>query len=209
MYLTKRQREVLDYIAEFIRDRGYSPSLGEIGEGVGLSSLATIHKHLKNLEEKGVIKRGWNRGRSIEMMPYPETRAPDFHNVIHLPIRGRVAAGSPIEAIEDAEAETLCVPVDFVRSHETFVLKVEGDSMIDEQIRDGDYIIVERRQTAMNGETVVALVDDESATVKKFYLQKGGMVRLQPANERMSPMLYQASRVKIQGVVVGLMRRYD
>jgi repressor LexA len=143
------------------------------------------------------------------MLPYPETPAPDFHHVIHLPIKGRVAAGLPIDAIEDSDAETLCVPVDFVRSHETFVLKVEGDSMIDEQIRDGDYIIVERRQTAMNGETVVALVDEETATVKKFYHQKGGMIRLQPANEHMAPMIYATNRIRVQGVVVGLMRRYE
>jgi len=208
MYLTKRQREVLDYINKFIAEKGYSPSLSEIGDGVGLSSLATIHKHLRNLEEKAAIKRGWNRGRSIELLDLKPMASPISSPMTTLKILGKVAAGIPIEAVEDADPETLSVPVEFVRTAETFVLRVQGDSMIEEQIRDGDYIIVERRQTAMNGETVVALVDQQHATVKKFYREKGGQIRLQPANETMVPMTYPAQRVMIQGVVVGLMRKY-
>jgi repressor LexA len=209
MYLTKRQREVLDFINDFIAQKGYSPSLSEIGDGVGLSSLATIHKHLRNLEGKGVIKRGWNRGRSIEMVPMDSMVGQSMSQVIELPIYGLVAAGRPIAAIAEGQPETMCIPSRFARSRaETFLLKVQGDSMIDEQIRSGDYIIVEKRETALDGETVVALIDDEEATVKRFYQEPGGIARLQPANELLSPMRYRASRVRIQGVVVGLMRQY-
>jgi repressor LexA len=209
MYLTKRQREVLDYIERFIAERGYSPSLEEIGEGVGLTSLATIHKHLQNLQQKGVIRRAWNRGRSIEITQSSSGDAMFNSRMLELPIFGKVAAGLPIAAIDDPEPETLCVPQEFVKTAETFVLKVEGDSMIDEQIRDGDYIIVEPRQTALNGETVVALVDQSEATVKKYYREPGNMIRLQPANERLAPMYFPSARVLIRGVVVGLMRRYN
>jgi len=206
MYLTKRQREVLNFIDHFIEEKGYSPSLEEIGDGVGLSSLATIHKHLMNLQDKGVIRRSWNRGRSIEVSA--GFKHGNIRKMVELPVLGKVAAGRPIDAIEDATAETLCVPAEFIRTSETFVLRVEGDSMIDEQIRDGDYVIIEKRDSASNGETVVALVDEGEATVKRYYREAGNLIRLQPANERMSPMIYPSSRVRIQGAVVGLMRKY-
>ncbi len=198
--LTKRQREVFNYISRFIRSKGYSPTLEEIGAGLGLSSLATIHKHLQNLEAKGLIKRNWNRGRSIQIV----TRF-DYPNSVELPLLGEVAAGKPIEAIEDRRV--VSVPQEFLRGKETFVLRVKGDSMIDEHIRDGDFVIVERRNTAENGETVVALLNGNEATVKKFFRDKDS-VRLQPANEEMQPIICRPEEIEIKGVVIGLMRKY-
>ena len=139
--LTKRQREILDYLNEFITEHGYAPSLEEIGRRFGLSSLATVHKHLTNLQEKGFIKRAWNRSRSVEMVP---TR--NGGRAIELPLLGYVAAGLPIEAV--ASNETIAVPEDLVGKRDTYVLRVRGDSMIDEQIRDGDFVVVEDRKTA-------------------------------------------------------------
>lgn len=203
--LTRRQRELLDFLSTFISDKGYSPTLEEIGQGLGLSSLATIHKHLRNLEQKGMIRRRWNHSRSIQLVD-PETAAL-MDQVIDLPLLGRVAAGQPIEAIRDEQ--TIHVPQQLVAgAKKTYVLQVEGDSMIEEQIADGDFIIVESRETAQAGETVVALVEGESVTVKKFYPENGGMVRLQPANEALAPILVRGDQVQIQGVVIGLMRRY-
>ena len=198
--LTKRQREILDYLNDFIQQHGYAPSLEEIGRRFGLSSLATVHKHLTNLQEKGFIKRSWNRSRSVELIPARVgTRS------VELPLLGYVAAGSPIEAI--AGAETINVPEDLVGKHDTYVLRVKGDSMIDEQIRDGDYVIVEDRKTAENGEMVIALVSGSDVTLKKFYREQG-RIRLQPANPAMQPMLFDPDQIQIQGVVIGVMRKY-
>ncbi len=199
--LTKRQREILDYLNEFIQLHGYAPSLEEIGRRFGLSSLATVHKHLANLQEKGFIKRAWNRSRSVELMP---TRAGG--RAIELPLLGYVAAGAPIEAI--ATTETIAVPEDLAgRRQDTYVLRVRGDSMIDEQIRDGDFVIVEDRKSADNGEMVIALVGGSDVTLKKFY-RENGRIRLQPANPAMQPLVIAADQVQIQGVVVGVMRKY-
>jgi repressor LexA len=162
MPLTKRQREILDYLNEFIQRHGYAPSLEEIGRKFSLSSLATVHKHLTNLQEKGFIKRAWNRSRSVELVP---TRAAG--RAVELPMLGYVAAGMPIEAV--ASNETISVPEDLVGRRDTYVLRVRGNSMIDEQIRDGDFVIVEDRKTAENGEMVIALLEGRDATLKKFY----------------------------------------
>jgi repressor LexA len=201
MYLTKRQREMLDCIAEFIEKNAYSPTLEEIGGMMGLSSPATVHKHLQNLEAKGLIKRNWNHSRSVELIGKAAAKPSRT-----LPLLGTVAAGSPIEAIEDPE--TIDAPRDFVGGRETFVLRVKGDSMIEEGIHDGDMIIVEKRATAEPGQTVVALIEGQDATVKKFYREGKSKVRLEPANATMKPMRFAASDVQIQGVVVGLMRKY-
>jgi len=198
--LTKRQREILDYLDDFIQQHGYAPSLEEIGRRFGLSSLATVHKHLTNLQEKGFIKRAWNRSRSVELVP---TRAGG--RALELPLLGYVAAGVPIEAV--AGTETIAVPEDLVGKRDTYVLRVRGDSMIDEQIRDGDFVIVEDRKTAVNGEMVIALLGGTEVTLKKFY-RDNGRIRLQPANPAMQPLLVAADQVQIQGVVVGVMRRY-
>ena len=198
--LTRRQREILDYLQEFIQQNGYAPSLEEIGRRFGLSSLATVHKHLSNLQEKGFIRRSWNRSRSVELVS-----ARTGHRAVDLPLLGYVAAGAPIEAV--ASAETIAVPEDLIGRRETYVLRVRGDSMIDEQIRDGDFVVIEDRKTAENGEMVIALLGGTDVTLKKFY-RDNGFVRLQPANETMQPLVVDASQVQVQGVVVGVMRKY-
>jgi repressor LexA len=198
--LTKRQREILDYLNEFIQQHGYAPSLEEIGRRFSLSSLATVHKHLTNLQEKGFIRRAWNRSRSVELV---QTRAGG--RAVELPLLGFVAAGAPIEAI--ATAESISVPEDLVGKRDTYVLRVRGESMIDEQIRDGDFVIVEDRKTAENGEMVIALVGSSDVTLKKFY-RENGHVRLQPANPSMKPLIVPADQIQVQGVVVGVMRKY-
>ncbi|MEJ2217219.1 MAG: transcriptional repressor LexA [Gemmatimonadota bacterium] len=202
MPLTKRQKEILDFVKQFLEENGYSPSFEEIARHFHYSSLATVHEHLENLRQKGFIRKSYNESRSIELIPTGIRTS-----AVELPLMGAVAAGLPIEAIRDNE--TVSVPDDFLRrtgSH--YVLRVRGDSMIDEQIRDGDYIVVNARPTAENGEMVVALVDGDSATVKKLYREPNGQIRLQPANPGMKPMIYAANRVLVQGVVVGVLRRY-
>ncbi len=202
MHLTKRQREILDYLAAHVAEHGYAPSFEEIAEAMGYASLATVHEHLSNLEKKGVIRRAYNESRGIEVLD--KARVP---GLVELPMLGRVAAGVPIEAVDGND--TLAVPEEMLpASGRSFVLTVRGDSMIDEQIRDGDYIIVHERSTARNGETVVALVGGSHATVKKLYREKDGRIRLQPANERMDPILVPAEDVTVQGVVIGVMRKY-
>jgi len=198
--LTKRQREILDYLSEFIQQHGYAPSLEEIGRRFGLSSLATVHKHLTNLQQKGVIKRTWNRSRSVEMLP---TRLGG--RAVELPLLGYVAAGVPIEAIPTNES--ISVPESLVGRRDTYVLRVRGDSMVDEQVRDGDYVIVEDRKTAENGEMVIALLFVSDATLKKFY-RENGRIRLQPANPAMQPILVAPDDLQIQGVVIGILRKY-
>jgi repressor LexA len=200
MILTKRQKELYDYIDDYIARHGYAPTLEEIGEQFELSSPATVHKHLSNLEAKGLIRRKWNFSRAIELVPQRKRVA-----AVELPLLGRVAAGQPIEVLETAD--TFAVPEEFVRRQNTFVLRVKGNSMIDDGIWDGDYVVVEERSSASNGETVVALVNGE-ATVKKFYRDKGGKVRLMPANETMAPIIVKGTDVAIRGVVVAVMRKY-
>ena len=198
--LTKRQREILDFLNEFIQQHGYAPSLEEIGRRFDLSSLATVHKHLTNLQEKGFIKRAWNRSRSVEMIPNKTGG-----RALDLPLLGYVAAGMPIEAV--VGNETIAVPEELIGKRETYVLRVKGDSMIDEQIRDGDYVIVEDRRTADNGEMVIALLNGSEVTLKKLY-REGPKIRLQPANPAVQPIVAPADQVQVQGVVVGVMRRY-
>ena len=201
MPLTKKQKEILDFIQDFLGDHGYAPSFEEIAGRFGYASLATVHEHLENLRAKGYIRKGYNESRSIELVPTGLTAS-----AVSLPLMGAVAAGEPIEAVH--EQETVSVPEDMLGRGEHYVLRVNGESMIEEQIRDGDYLVVRHREVAENGDMVVALVDEESATVKKFYREKDGMIRLQPANERMQPMFFPAERVRVQGIVMGVMRRY-
>ncbi|HEY8233946.1 MAG TPA: transcriptional repressor LexA [Vicinamibacteria bacterium] len=201
MYLTRRQKEILDFLDKHITRKGYAPTIEEIGEHFGLSSLATVHKHLSNLQSKGLVKRDWNRSRALELVPTQVAV-----KAVELPLLGRVAAGSPIEAI--TASETIFVPEDMVGRRDTYVLQVKGDSMIDEQIRDGDFVIVENRKSARDGEMVIALVDGENATLKKLYREGGGMVRLQPANARLKPLVLDQDRLSIQGVVIGVLRKY-
>jgi len=200
MALTRRQREIYDYIRRFVSERGYSPSLEEIGENFGLSSVATVHKHVQHLVEKGFLRKAWNRSRSVEPVAEEGTGA------VSLPLLGVVAAGAPIESVE--VPESIEVPRELVpRQGESYVLQVRGDSMIEEQIRDGDYVVVESRDQARSGETVVALVRGEETTLKKLQ-RRGRKVVLQPANAAMQPIELPAGQVQIQGVVRGLLRRY-
>lgn len=202
MALTKRQREILDFIEGFVRFRGYSPSFEEIAENFEYRSLATVHEHLSNLQSKGYIRKNYNESRSIELVDSDIRIA-----AVELRLLGSVAAGLPIEAIE--EHESISVPEDMIAGSvaQHYVLKVRGSSMIDEQIRDGDYVIVQSRDTAHNGEMVIALVDGENATMKKFF-RENGRVRLQPASPDLDPMYFDPDRITIQGIVIGVIRRY-
>ncbi len=197
--LTKRQKEILDFIENGIAEHGYAPTLDEIGRQFELRSLATVHKHVANLEAKGMIRRKWNHSRAIELVEKKrKVRA------IELPLLGRVAAGSPIEAIEGDD--TIEVPESFVRKREAYVLRVVGDSMVDEGILDGDHIVVEERPEPNNGDMVVASIDGE-ATVKRFY-REGRTVRLQPANPKYQPILVRDRDLQVRGVVVAVLRKY-
>jgi repressor LexA len=203
MPLTKRQKEILDHIGGYIEERGYAPSFEEIARHFGYASLATVHEHLSNLERKGYIRKAYNESRSVEMAHPGSSGVP----AVDLPLLGAVAAGLPIEAVRDDE--TIAVPSDMLRrGRESYVLRVQGDSMIDEQIRDGDFIVVSAQDRADDGQMVVALVGGESATVKKLYRESGGKIRLQPANATMEPIIEDARNVKVQGIVVGVIRRY-
>jgi len=200
MSLTRRQREVFEFIRQFLAERGYSPSLEEIGAHFGLSSVATVHKHVQHLVEKGYLRKAWNRSRSVEPVEPPSS------HVVALPLLGTVAAGAPIEAVE--VEETIEVPRHLVpRRGSCFVLRVRGDSMIGEQIRDGDFVVVESRSEASDGDTVVALLRGSDATLKTFY-RRGESVSLQPANASMQPIELPGREVQIRGVVRGLVRRY-
>ena len=202
MPLTRRQREILTYLADYIEDHQYAPSFEEIAAHFSFSSLATVHEHLTNLEQKGFIRRNHNESRAIELVPEPGQA-----NATELPLLGEVAAGVPIEAV--ATPETIAVPDDLVpRRGPSYVLKVRGDSMIDEHICDGDYVVVHGRNTADNGETVIALVEGTSATVKRLYRERDGWVRLQPANDGIPAIRTHESNLLIQGVVVGVIRKY-
>ena len=202
MPLTRRQREILDYLTEYIEDHQYAPSFEEIAQHFSFSSLATVHEHLTNLENKGFIRRSHNESRAIELAPEPG-RA----NATELPLLGEVAAGLPIEAV--TTPETIAVPDALIpRRGSSYVLKVRGDSMIDEHIEDGDLVVVNSRNTADNGEMVIALIGGTSATVKRFYREADGWIRLQPANEKIPPLRAHEDDVLVQGVVVGVIRRY-
>ena len=202
MPLTKRQSEILAYLQGHIGEQGYAPSFEEIAERFGFQSLATVHEHLTNLERKGYIRRSYNESRSIEVLPPRGTSAAS-----DIPLLGKVAAGMPIESL--MHQETQSVPDAMLpRRGPKFAQQVQGSSMIDEHIVDGDYVVVHGRQTAENGEMVIALVNGSEATVKTFYRESGGWIRLQPANASMQPIRLQERDVLIQGVVVGVIRKY-
>jgi len=206
MAITKRQRQVYDFISDFVQRNSYSPSFEEIAQGLQLNSLATVHKHITNLERKGLLTRDYNRSRSIDLLP-PKGRLKQAMSVntgMVLPLMGRIAAGQPIEAMENPETISLA---DFVRSKEVFVLEVSGESMQDEHIVNGDFVLVEKSKTAYNGDIVVALVEGSDATLKRFY-REGDFVRLQPSNANMQPIVRPAAAVQIQGRVIGVLRKY-
>jgi repressor LexA len=203
MPLTRRQSEILNYLQTHIQEHGYAPSFEEIAERFGFQSLATVHEHLTNLERKGYIRRSYNESRAIEVMPPRGTAL-----ATEIPLLGKVAAGTPIEALMHEEA--IAVPEDMLpRRGPNFALRVTGSSMIDDHILDGDVVVVHGRQAAENGELVIALVNGSEATVKRFYRESGGWIRLQPANTTIQPMRFQERDVLIQGIVVGVLRMYQ
>jgi repressor LexA len=202
MTLTRRQSEVLDFLRSYIDEQRYAPSFEEIAEHFKFQSLATVHEHLSNLERKGYIKRSPNESRAIEIAP-PRGTA----KATEIPLLGSVAAGMPIESL--MHDEVVAVPDEILpKRGPNYGLKVRGDSMIDDHIVDGDIVVVHGKQAADNGEMVIALVNGNEATVKRFYRETGGWVRLQPANATMQPTRFQERDVLIQGVVVGVLRKY-
>jgi repressor LexA len=198
--LTKRQKEIVDFIRDYRRSTGISPTQREICERFGFTSFGTLQKHIRLLMEKGVLVRDWNKRRSL-CVADEETHV----RGVELPLYGQIAAGSPIEVLPGTES--VSVPEVLTKRGENFVLRVKGDSMIEEGIHDGDFVVLNRREAAENGEMVAALVNGE-ATLKLFFREPDGRVRLQPANSRLSPLYFSAGDVRVQGIVVGLMRRY-
>ena len=207
MALTKRQKEVLDFLVSFLNKHGYSPSFEEMAKSLKLTSLATVHKHVTTLEKNGFIRRGYNQSRSIEVtqLPKPVREQVIARQTMELPLAGRIAAGRPLEAVEERETISLG---DFAHARNCFVLQVKGNSMIEDHILDGDFIVVEQTQVANPGEIVVALVRDSEATLKRFYREAGGKIRLQPANSELQPIVVPGQDVKIQGRVISVLRKY-
>src|SRR5215471_7476842 len=220
MALTRRQFQVLAFLDSFIEKSGYCPSFDEIRRGLRLSSLATVHKHLNNLERKSFIQRGTNKSRSIEIInrrPLDGVRlaragrrassasSEAERRNFELPLLGRIAAGRPVEAVSSNETLPLG---DFVGKDNVYVLRVKGDSMIEDHICDGDFVIVESAGSAENGDTIVALIENNETTLKRFYREKNSTVRLQPANSKMKPIVVREEDLKIQGRVIGVLRKY-
>jgi repressor LexA len=209
MALTRRQKQVLDFLAQFVNENGYSPSYQEIASGLGLASLATVHKHVQALEAKHYLKRGFNQSRSLDLSPkyqQEERRrrggaAPSFE----IPLAGRIAAGTPVEAVAGRETLNLA---DYAGDADTFALEVSGDSMIDDHICNGDVVLVERAGTLRDGDIVVALVRGEETTLKRFYRESETMARLQPANSSMPPILVPMAELQIQGRLLAVLRKY-
>ena len=206
MALTKRQKQVLDFIAGFLNENGYCPSYEEIARGLDLASLATVHKHISVLETKSYLKRGFNQSRSIELMPkYLQEYQRPRPAAMEIPLLGRIAAGAPVEAVEQRETLSFA---DYVGNADTFALEVRGNSMIDDHICDGDRILLEHVTEARDGDIVVALVAGSETTLKRFYREEGGMVRLQPANSTLKPIVVAARDVQIQGRLLAVLRKY-
>ncbi len=208
MALTRRQKELMDFVSNFIRHNGYSPSYEEIAAGLGLASLATVHKHIQALETKQYIKRNYNHSRSLEVgEKFFKEQIPAVQSAgeSSVPLLGRIAAGSPVEAITNQEMLHFS---DFAGSEETFALEVRGDSMIEDHICSGDFVLIEKTANARNGEIVVALVDGTEATLKRYYQEPDGRIRLQPANSGMAPIFVDPVSLQIQGRVLAVMRKY-
>jgi repressor LexA len=204
--LTKRQKQVLDFIADFVDTNGYCPSYDEIAQGLDLASLATVHKHISALEAKNYLKRGFNQSRSLELAPrYLQEHRRQRPAPLEIPLRGRIAAGAPVEAMEQRETLNFA---DFAGSADTFALEVRGDSMIDDHICSGDVILLDKAPEVRDGEIVVALVAGSEATLKRFYREPGDMVRLQPANRTMEPIVVPGKDVEIQGRLLAVLRKY-
>jgi repressor LexA len=207
MALTKRQKQVLDFISDFVEKHGYSPSYEELAAGLGLASLATVHKHILALETKHYLKRSYNQSRSIEVTPKYFEEQRRYHPEpapVQIPLLGRIAAGSPVESVPDPESLSL---QDFAGDPGSFALQVRGDSMIEDHICSGDYVLVQKSDRVRDGEIVVALVDGIETTLKRFY-DEGDEIRLQPANASMEAIRAPKKSVQIQGKVLAVLRKY-
>lgn len=207
MALTRRQKQVLDLIAKFVDENGYSPSYEELAQGLNLASLATVHKHISALTAKNYLKRSFNQSRSLELGPkyVQENRRHRDAAALEIPLLGRIAAGLPVESVE--QRATLSFS-DFVGHPDTFALEVRGDSMIDDHICDGDMILLERTSDVRDGEIVVALVARTETTLKRLYREPAGRIRLQPANAALQPIIVPAADVQVQGRLLAVLRRY-
>lgn len=203
MNLTPRQLDVIVAIRNYRHLHGYSPTMQELADQLGTSKV-TIFEHVGALERKNVLRRDKHRARSMEIVE--DLKLPDEERSTKLPLLGAIAAGSPIEAVENREE--LDLEQMFHSKHGVYVLRVRGESMIEDHLCDGDFVVIERRETARNGEQVVALLDTGEATLKRFYREPGNRVRLQPANSTMEPRIVESDRVKVQGVVIGILRSY-
>ena len=207
MALTRRQKEVLDFIAAYQVENGYSPSYEEIARGLKLASIATVHKHISALDKKNYLQRSHNQSRSIEVAPryLQEQRRNRQQALLEVPVLGTIAAGKPVEAFDDPASVSFA---DFVGHKDTYALQVRGDSMIEDHICEGDMILVEETVQARDGEIVVALVGGAETTLKRFYREPGNMIRLQPANSTMSPIRVPAQEVQVQGRLLAVLRKY-
>jgi repressor LexA len=205
MPLTKRQKQVLDFIARFQDENGYCPSYEEIARGLDLASLATVHKHISALEAKTYLKRGFNQSRSLELAPkyHQEQRRTKPH--VEVPLLGRISAGLPVESIEQRETLNFA---DFAGNGNTFALEVRGDSMIEDHICDGDWILLEKAPQVRDGDIVVALIGGSETTLKRFYREPGDQIRLQPANASLKPIIVVAREVQVQGRLIAVLRKY-
>ncbi|MBL8291055.1 MAG: transcriptional repressor LexA [Bryobacterales bacterium] len=206
MALTPRQKEVLDYIAGFVQERGYCPSFDEIAKGLELASLATVHKHVSILESKGYLKRSYNHSRSLELAPryFREMQGSQVESAYEIPLEGRIAAGAPVETYEGRQTLNFA---DFTGDRDTYALQVRGESMIEDHICDGDYVLIERTADARDGEVVVALVNGSETTLKRIY-REGETVRLQPANSAMAPIMVPATDLQVQGRLLAVLRKF-
>jgi len=206
--LTRRQKEVLDFIADFLDENGYCPSFEEIARGLSLASLATVHKHISALEAKNYLKRGFNQSRSLEIAPrylQEQRRRRSGGAPAEVPLLGRIAAGAPVEAVEQHDTLNFA---DFTGSGNTYALEVRGDSMIEDHICDGDWILLEKTSQAADGDIVVALVRGAEATLKRIYRESSEIVRLQPANAKLEPFRVPAADVEVQGRLLAVLRKY-
>jgi repressor LexA len=205
--VTKRQKDVLDFIAAFVEDNGYSPSYEEIAKGLDLASLATVHKHISTLEAKQYLKRGFNQSRSLDLGPkyVQEHRKNRQETSLEIPLLGRIAAGTPVEAVEQRETVRFG---DFVGNPDVFALEVRGDSMIEDHICDGDMVLLEKNGPVKDGDIVVALIEGSETTLKRFYREPGDRIRLQPANAALQPIFVASKDLEIQGKLLAVLRKY-
>jgi repressor LexA len=207
MALTRRQKEVLDFIASYQVENGYSPSYEEIARGLNLASIATVHKHISALDKKNYLHRGHNQSRSIDVAPryLQEQRRNRVEASLEIPMLGTIAAGQPVETYDQAATVSFS---DFIGHKDTYALRVRGSSMIEDHICEGDMILVENTVAARDGDIVVALVGGTETTLKRYYREPGNMVRLQPANSSMTPIRVAAQDVRIQGRLLAVLRKY-